>query len=89
MSKNWEERIQLRVISEMVELCGDLGDEDNQRYMSVNSAIRRVSGEDVCVERYRFHIKNQLQMLQSLLFWLSKIKVLNTLKLCTESFFMV
>jgi hypothetical protein len=60
MSKNWEERIQLRVISEMVELCGDLGDEDNQRYMSVNSAIRRVSGEDVCVERYRFHIKKSV-----------------------------
>ena len=46
MSKNWEERLQLRVTSEMIDLCGDVGDEDNPVHMSVNAAIMRVSGED-------------------------------------------
>jgi DDE superfamily endonuclease len=46
MSKNWEERIQFKVISEMIQLCGDVGDEDNPIHMSVRSATRRVSGED-------------------------------------------
>lgn len=35
-----------------------------------------------------FKLKNAIDD-KSLLFWLSKIKVLNTLKLCTEPFFMV
>ena len=46
MSKNWYERIQMRVITEMTELCGDVGDEDNLKLMSLHAAARRISGED-------------------------------------------
>ncbi len=46
MSKNWDERIQFKVISEIIQLCGDVGDEDNPMHMSVHAACLRVSGED-------------------------------------------
>ena len=46
MSKNWYERIQMRVITEMTELCGDVCDEDNLKLMSLHAAARRISGED-------------------------------------------